>query len=62
MEYMIVSANTSYNLESQLSVFLNSGWQPIGGVAVVSWRGGPSGDDLYLQYSQSIVKKDEWDE
>lgn len=62
MEYTIISAYTAYSLENQVSVFLSSGWQPIGGVAVASWRGGPSGDDLYLQYSQALIKKDEWDE
>lgn len=61
MEYMIISADTSYSLESQLSVFLNSGWQPIGGVSVAAWAIHGCKKTCF-QYSQALIKKDEWDE
>lgn len=52
-EYVVVTADTAQELESNVMEMMSQGWQPMGGVAVAL----PEKDDFrYVVYAQAMIK------
>jgi len=49
--YLILEDSTAINLTQQVNICIGDGWQPIGGVAIVS-----SNEDGVCAYYQSMVE------
>ena len=62
MKYQIVTGGFSYNrrkgLEENVNRLIEQGWEPIGGIAVSSYREDSEGNRLVEHFYQAMVKKD----
>ena len=54
--YKIVSSMDKMSLEERVSRLMEEGWEPVGGVAVTSYREEEYGNRMYDHYHQTMKK------